>query len=97
MFPNNPFNFHLRGLDAFTRYDKNHPSAVTLEAFDGAQMQPHVFREQLKRVRTSVDLTVNQHDARTQSKRWKIGGEEVERARKHRHTVFLRLGDGNGE
>eukprot|EP00752_Nemacystus_decipiens_P018201 g16330.t1 len=34
---------------AAARYDKNHPSAVTLEAFDGAHMQPHVFREQLKR------------------------------------------------
>lgn len=32
------------------RYDKNHPSAVALDAFGGAQMEPHVFREQLKRV-----------------------------------------------
>lgn len=37
-----------------TRYDKNHPSAVSLDAFDGAQMEPHVFREQLKRVRESI-------------------------------------------
>ncbi|CAM9433698.1 unnamed protein product [Scytosiphon promiscuus] len=34
---------------AAARYDKNHPSAVSLDAFDGAQMEPHVFREQLKR------------------------------------------------
>lgn len=39
----------------FTRYDKNHPSTVTLEAFEGAQMEPHVFREQLKRVRISMN------------------------------------------
>lgn len=32
------------------RYDKNHPATVSLEAFDGAQMEGHVFREQLKRV-----------------------------------------------
>ncbi|CAM9515707.1 unnamed protein product [Ectocarpus fasciculatus] len=36
-------------IKAAARYDKNHPSAVSLDAFDGAQMEPHVFREQLKR------------------------------------------------
>lgn len=32
------------------RHDKNHPSAVALGAFGGARMEPHVFRDQLKRV-----------------------------------------------
>lgn len=32
------------------RYDKNHPSCLGLNAFDGALMPPHVFKEQLKRV-----------------------------------------------
>eukprot|EP00953_Heterococcus_sp_UTEX-ZZ885_P003245 2271-Heterococcus_DN1.PRE.4 len=32
------------------RYDKNHPSAMSLEAFEGAKMTAPVFKEQLKRV-----------------------------------------------
>ncbi|CAM9317367.1 unnamed protein product, partial [Sphacelaria rigidula] len=35
---------------AAARYDKNHPSCLGLDAFDGAIMPPHVFKEQLKRV-----------------------------------------------
>ncbi|CAM9259846.1 unnamed protein product, partial [Discosporangium mesarthrocarpum] len=35
---------------AATRYDKNHPSCLGLDAFEGAVMPPHVFKEQLKRV-----------------------------------------------
>eukprot|EP00618_Florenciella_parvula_P035568 CAMPEP_0119484630 /NCGR_PEP_ID=MMETSP1344-20130328/11578_1 /TAXON_ID=236787 /ORGANISM="Florenciella parvula, Strain CCMP2471" /LENGTH=1104 /DNA_ID=CAMNT_0007519231 /DNA_START=22 /DNA_END=3334 /DNA_ORIENTATION=+ len=35
---------------AATWYDRNSPSAVQLDAFDGAEMVPHVFREQLKRI-----------------------------------------------
>ncbi|CAM9818453.1 unnamed protein product, partial [Phaeothamnion confervicola] len=36
--------------DAAVRYDKNHPSAMSLAAFEGAKMEPHIFSEQLKRV-----------------------------------------------
>ncbi|CAM9189608.1 unnamed protein product, partial [Chrysoparadoxa australica] len=36
--------------DAAIKYDKNHPSSVGLNAFEGAVMPPHVFKEQLKRV-----------------------------------------------
>ncbi|CAM9970530.1 unnamed protein product, partial [Laminaria digitata] len=32
------------------RYDKNHPSCLGLNGFEGALMPPHVFKEQLKRV-----------------------------------------------
>ena len=32
------------------RYDKNAPGNVGLEGFEGASMQPHVFKEQLRRV-----------------------------------------------
>lgn len=51
-FSRSPLNpLFLCGARTFSsRYDKNHPSAVSLDAFDGAQMEPHVFREQLKRV-----------------------------------------------
>lgn len=35
---------------AATLYDRKHPAAVQLDAFDGAEMEPHVFKEQLKRV-----------------------------------------------
>ena len=31
-------------------YDRNSPGCVQLDAFDGATMPPHVFKEQLKRV-----------------------------------------------
>jgi len=35
---------------AAREYDANHPSAMSLSAFDGASMTPAVFREMLKRV-----------------------------------------------
>ncbi|KAG5187695.1 hypothetical protein JKP88DRAFT_253942 [Tribonema minus] len=35
---------------AAERYDRNHPSSMSLAAFEGAKMAPHVFKEQLKRV-----------------------------------------------
>ncbi|CAN0063989.1 unnamed protein product, partial [Discosporangium mesarthrocarpum] len=34
---------------AAARYDKTHPSSMGLDAFYGAEMPPHVFKEQLKR------------------------------------------------
>ncbi len=35
---------------AAAKYDSNSASAVSLDAFEGGAMQPHVFKEQLKRV-----------------------------------------------
>lgn len=71
----------------FTRYDKNHPSAVTLDAFDGAHMEPHVFREQLKRVRKAPRIDLAPWElcslsptAHPQPKEW---SREVENVWKH--------------
>lgn len=36
--------------EAAVLYDRHHPSAVQLDAFDGAGMPPHIFKEQLRRV-----------------------------------------------
>ncbi|CAE7718908.1 unnamed protein product, partial [Symbiodinium microadriaticum] len=36
--------------DAAWKYDKNMPGAVSLSAFQGMEMEPHVFKEQMKRV-----------------------------------------------
>lgn len=36
--------------EAAVKYDKNSPSAMSLTAFEGSSMPPHVFKEQLKRV-----------------------------------------------
>ena len=36
--------------EAAKKYDKNHPSAVQLDAFEVAFMQPHELKDQLKRV-----------------------------------------------
>lgn len=39
----------LRKLTAAAcRYDRNAPGAMGLEAFEGKDMAPHVFKEQLK-------------------------------------------------
>lgn len=35
--------------NAATKYDKNHPSSVGLQGFEGATMPPHVFKEMLFR------------------------------------------------
>jgi len=45
---------HLRsGLEKIeivaAKYDKNHPSSVSLDGFQGASMTPGIFREMLKR------------------------------------------------
>jgi hypothetical protein len=36
--------------EAAVLYDRYHPSAVQLDAFEGAGMPAHVFKEQLRRV-----------------------------------------------
>ena len=36
--------------EAAWKYDKNMPGAVSLSAFQGMEMEPHVFKEQMKRV-----------------------------------------------
>ena len=37
-------------IEASVLYDRYHPSAVQLDAFNGSVMAPHVFKEQLRRV-----------------------------------------------
>jgi Ca2+-binding EF-hand superfamily protein len=45
------FNLAIQKLtDAAWKYDKNMPGTVGLDAFQGLAMEPHVFKEQLKRV-----------------------------------------------
>jgi Ca2+-binding EF-hand superfamily protein len=45
------FNSAIAKLtEAAWKYDKNMPGAVSLSAFQGMEMEPHVFKEQLKRV-----------------------------------------------
>jgi hypothetical protein len=43
---------------AAARYDRYHPSAVQLDAFEGASMPPHVFKVRS----TQTDMIISRYD-----------------------------------
>jgi Ca2+-binding EF-hand superfamily protein len=50
-FTEDDFNSAIKKLtEAAWKYDKNMPGTVGLDAFQGLAMEPHIFKEQLKRV-----------------------------------------------